>query len=279
MDVMGAAWWSWMVSMAWQVGLLVAVLAVVDRLIRGWAWPQVRYALWLLVIVKLVMPPWWALPGGGLPAAIVTLGTTIERTWSADGSAPDMPPSVDVSIDETVEGGAASGDAGGMKIFWPTVAFVVWILGMLAVAVVIAVRTARLARWHREQTDRPTIPEWFHDLLVATSRRLGLERVPAVVFSEEAVTPWIPSLPTRPPHMITRSPGKVRLCSAGSPATTAGIMPTAVTNTRHLPKYPGSKRTWPTVVGIPDLLPPSRTPSITPSSNRRGCRWGFKSPS
>jgi hypothetical protein len=52
-------------------------------------------------------------------------------------------------------------------------------------------RTARLARWHREQEARPTIPEWFYDLLVRCSRRLDLDRVPAIVFSKEAVTPAV----------------------------------------------------------------------------------------
>ena len=54
MDMVVALWWSWMVPMLWQASLLVAILAVVDRIIRSWAWPQVRYALWLLVLVKHV---------------------------------------------------------------------------------------------------------------------------------------------------------------------------------------------------------------------------------
>lgn len=29
---------------------------------RRWAWPQVRYALWLMVVVKLVLPPDLHLP-------------------------------------------------------------------------------------------------------------------------------------------------------------------------------------------------------------------------
>ncbi len=49
----------------------------------------------------------------------------------------------------------------------------------------------------------------------------------------------MPSLPTRPPHMTVRSPGKMVFCSAGSPEIRAGMNPRAVTNTRHFPMYPG----------------------------------------
>jgi beta-lactamase regulating signal transducer with metallopeptidase domain len=50
-------WFSWQLSMFWQVGLLIIIVAGLDRLIRKYVWPQVRYALWLLILVKLVLPP------------------------------------------------------------------------------------------------------------------------------------------------------------------------------------------------------------------------------
>jgi hypothetical protein len=71
------------------------------------------------------------------------------------------------------------------------VLFVVWLAGVAVLAGVLVYRTQRLARWHREQKRRPTIPEWFYEVLIRTSRRLGLDRVPAIVFSQEAVTPAV----------------------------------------------------------------------------------------
>ena len=52
-----AIWWEWMLSMFWQVGILIILIGILDLLIRKWAWPQLRYALWLLVLVKLILPP------------------------------------------------------------------------------------------------------------------------------------------------------------------------------------------------------------------------------
>ena len=50
-------WWQWTGSMLWQVSLLIVLISLIDFVIRRWAWPQVRYGLWLLVLLKLMMPP------------------------------------------------------------------------------------------------------------------------------------------------------------------------------------------------------------------------------
>jgi beta-lactamase regulating signal transducer with metallopeptidase domain len=60
-------WWDWTASMFWQVGLLILVIAGIDLLIRKWAWPQLRYALWSLILVKLLLPPSWSLPSSIVP--------------------------------------------------------------------------------------------------------------------------------------------------------------------------------------------------------------------
>ena len=55
-------WWAWMGSMLWQASLLILIVTALDYILRRWAWPQVRYALWILVLVKLILPPSWTLP-------------------------------------------------------------------------------------------------------------------------------------------------------------------------------------------------------------------------
>ena len=50
-------WWSGTIAMFWQVGILIILIGCVDLIIRRWAWPQLRYALWLMILVKLVLPP------------------------------------------------------------------------------------------------------------------------------------------------------------------------------------------------------------------------------
>ena len=55
-------------SHAWsiliQVSVLIAVLLVVDLLLRRRVRAVVRYAMWMLVFVKLLLPPTLSLPTG-----------------------------------------------------------------------------------------------------------------------------------------------------------------------------------------------------------------------
>src|SRR5690242_17899178 len=48
--------------MLWQASLLILIVWALDLLLKRWAWPQVRHTLWLLVLLKLIMPPWVAMP-------------------------------------------------------------------------------------------------------------------------------------------------------------------------------------------------------------------------
>ncbi|MBP7053678.1 MAG: hypothetical protein KBE65_21930, partial [Phycisphaerae bacterium] len=67
LNAIARLWWNWSVGMFWQVGLLILLIATIDRLIRRRAWPQLRYALWSLILIKLLLPPSLSLPSGIVP--------------------------------------------------------------------------------------------------------------------------------------------------------------------------------------------------------------------
>ena len=50
--------------MLWQSSLLIAVLFAFDFALRRHVRAAIRYALWLVVLVKLLLPPSLALPTG-----------------------------------------------------------------------------------------------------------------------------------------------------------------------------------------------------------------------
>lgn len=54
-------WLVWVVSVSWQLALLVGLAAIVVRVARG-ASPRLRHALWFLVVLKVFLPPGLAMP-------------------------------------------------------------------------------------------------------------------------------------------------------------------------------------------------------------------------
>ena len=201
-------WWSWMGPMLWQVSLLIIVIGAIDRLIRSWAWPEVRHALWLLILVKLLIPPGWSFPGAVFPRLVEPLSQSIGERWPAAETAERLFTEPNGRSTTTLGGSAAAGAPFGEHTLntnpptqlatnrsprpvWQVYAFGIWVLGMAAVISLLVIRMKRLRKWHREQEEKRTIPPWFLDLMVATAKRLKLERLPAIVFSDEVASPAV----------------------------------------------------------------------------------------
>ena len=62
-DQAAASWAAWMFEMAWQVTLLVVLLVAISMPLRRRS-ATFLYALWLLIVVRLVLPPDFAFPTG-----------------------------------------------------------------------------------------------------------------------------------------------------------------------------------------------------------------------
>lgn len=58
-----SVWASWMIDMAWIVAVLVVAISLVTPLLKGRS-ASLLYALWLLVLIRLVLPPDFAFPTG-----------------------------------------------------------------------------------------------------------------------------------------------------------------------------------------------------------------------
>ena len=209
-------WWAWMGSMLWQVSLLVLIVTALDYLLRRWAWPQVRYALWILVLVKLILPPSWTLPSslfsGWTPLAKMRIEERLATPYRTPPAAEILrkPPSIpaytatpespyqstdlQASQQAAQPGTISKSTPPGPKLHWKAIAFLVWIIGMGIFIVLLASRIAGLRRWHRQQMDKKSIPVWYYELLVKTTKRLKLARLPAIVFSKDAKAPAVDGL-------------------------------------------------------------------------------------
>ncbi len=208
-------WWSWMWPMFWQVGVLIVLLGVVDLVIRRRVWPQLRYALWLLVFVKLVLPPTFSL-STSLTSQLQPLAEQVLTRQTGIGGIATVPnlerdlttakPLVNTSTGPSVisqETGKpdalVSADrevgivapAGAVKPSRHVYAMLVWLLGTLILATWLVVKLRQLRGAHRENTDVAALPPWFGKLLADTAKKLNLRRVPEGAFSETVVCPAV----------------------------------------------------------------------------------------
>jgi beta-lactamase regulating signal transducer with metallopeptidase domain len=190
----GDWWWSWLRAMAWQAALLALVVWAVDLGLRRRGWPQVRYALWAVVVVKLLIPPAFALPSGvlsrmlpagrrstqveaaqGMPSADLEGAAALEsRAWSVPAAGPG--------------GGVPARDAGAGAAARVRLSASAWaMLGSGVVSLVLlawlAARALGLRRLVRVDAGQG-LPERMEGVVGPCAQRLGLRRVPRVVVTE-----------------------------------------------------------------------------------------------
>lgn len=187
-------WWDWMGAMFWQAALLVLLMIIVDLLIRRWIWPQIRYMLWVLVFIKLLIPPSFYLPTAVVPEMFPDTRNYISQQWEKRFPNPNIPASTSSAAKVTNRENAEAipiASAGTPEVIPQAWLLWIWISGILLFLIFLSIRISRLRAWHREQKEHRAIPPWFHDLMVETGQRLKLERLPAIVFNDKAVTPAV----------------------------------------------------------------------------------------
>ena len=203
------SWWGWMGPMFWQVSLLILIVTALDFLLRRWAWPQVRYTLWLLVLIKLIIPPTWTLPSSLISKWQPLVQASLEERLGVSLQARatreplDMSPSIPATMTPSVPGdepvaqsaqtqtAESSALPPSRALGWKAIIMLGWILGMGLFVVLLTHRISRLRRWHKKQVEKKTIPVWYYELLVETTKRLKLGRLPAIVFSKDAKAPAV----------------------------------------------------------------------------------------
>ncbi|MBP7051229.1 MAG: PD40 domain-containing protein [Phycisphaerae bacterium] len=139
-----------------QSAVLVIVLFGIDLLLRKRVRAVFRYCIWLLVLVKLILPPTLSLPTGigywvpdPVPARFITPGPYVDVDRSEDVEGPlssrpepsDAVPPVQssaavVAPDDPVIPAAVS----LTPITWKAIGLLFWLAGVLAFAVVLAQR-------------------------------------------------------------------------------------------------------------------------------------------
>ena len=208
-------WWSWMWPMFWQVGVLIVLIAAVDLLIKRWVWPQVRYALWFLVLVKLVLPPGLTSPAS-LTSQIPLLAkkavqsqltlpekpsqTTPKTILSTTPTEPfktrpykDSPDTTQTTIARVVTTEAVYPKPTKitpvlMTLSWRVYGLIIWLLGVVFLSNWLILRLRRLRKESLNDSGEG-LPEWFENLRDQIAQRLKLRRPPEIVLSGKVCSP------------------------------------------------------------------------------------------
>ncbi|MGD9161400.1 MAG: M56 family metallopeptidase [Desulfobacteraceae bacterium] len=176
-------WWQWMGSMFWQVSLLIIFVTVLDMVIRKWAWPQVRCALWVLVFIKLIITPAWQ-----MPTSIVSLIQSqvenqitfkVEVSEKAEKSPSNLNTPDEVNAPVIIE-----------QASWQNFALLTWFSGIVLFSLMLLRKMYKFRKMHRVD-DKTGSPEWFNELIIKTAARLKLRKAPSILFSEDAKSPAV----------------------------------------------------------------------------------------
>ena len=168
-------------SMLVQAGLLIIALWVLDHVLRRHLRPSLRYGLWMLVLVKLVLSPQFSLPigvgnwagfvptanGPLLPAYLATPPSEVKP--EPRPAAVGLPPSIDSDAGPAVS--LSQVEHVPMGLGWPGIALAGWLVGVSVLSSALLVRTLSVRRTIRN-AEPPS--EALIELLARCRRDVGL---------------------------------------------------------------------------------------------------------
>lgn len=144
----GGVFYDYAASVFIQSALLVILLFVIDLLLRKRVRAIFRYCVWLLVLVKLILPPMLSLPTGigyWVGDHIPTAPGASNMVFDADalefagpsGKMPQVRPTENIAGDDSA---MAPADSALTPLTWQAVLFLLWLAGVLAFLAVLIQR-------------------------------------------------------------------------------------------------------------------------------------------
>ena len=184
----------WFAETALVAGLLAAFAALAGRSRRFG--PEARHAFWLVVLVRLVLPPvvsWpWSLPDPWAPS-MAAVAAEIPRGDRIEGPAGPVSPGSDLEgeilasleakrpapspIPESPSVPPGS-EIGNLQSALPRLLLAAWLAGSAAV---VGSRLARVARFRRSLAGARPAPGWLAGEARAVGERLGVRPPPILI--------------------------------------------------------------------------------------------------
>lgn len=184
-DQLAQGWARWIFAASWQLALLVTFVGLLVRLLRR-ASPHLRHALWLLVLVKVFLPPTLALPTGIGSWALSGLGDTAqvaERLSTAFGA-------LEIERDLEAKPRAAAGETDeAHRPSTMLLLMVLWAVGAILFWLIVAIRSQRLSNSIR---GTPAVDEGpLRVALEKSAISLGIKRSPDLRVTDALTSPFL----------------------------------------------------------------------------------------
>jgi len=196
-----AAWWAWAAAISVQTAVLGALVWLADVPLRKRGWPQVRYALWALVFVKLLLPPDFALPTSVVaPFFTRTAQATAERITAKPAPAAVAPaavaptssaPATPQAVPGRVEPAPMAPSPAPLvtpempRPSFKTLAMLLWAAGVISILTWLIAKMRGLGRMAAEGAARQT-GEPLEAMARQCAKRLGLRRPPRAVVTDKS---------------------------------------------------------------------------------------------
>lgn len=166
-DALGA----WLLVASVQVGLLGVAVAILDRVLMNRVWPQVRAAMWWMVLLALVVPPMFDSP--------VSLWRQVdpaaELHLALQPAAARSPAELRIEDMFVLPPTAARHDGALDRRVILRAMVVVWLAGFLILMIATIRRVSReRRRWLATPGETP--PAWLRQLAGRVADRLGMRR-------------------------------------------------------------------------------------------------------
>jgi bla regulator protein blaR1 len=183
-----AVWFNWMAAMLWQSAILIAIVWAADSLLRRFAWPQLRYVLWLLIFVKLLLPPGFALPTGVTSSGIAVLNQFFRQNSTEQARLSSNRQIVQLPVENSrMNARTSSGRAIAPSLAWQAELMLIWLAGVVALALWLCLKLLRL----RMERSPSGFPEWFPSVFQECANRLSIKRKPALAVTSVLKCPAV----------------------------------------------------------------------------------------
>jgi len=203
-------WFTYQFEMFWQVGLLILIVWTIDLLIKKWAWPQLRYAMWLLILVKLIMPPSISSPTSFTSTIPLVTQNTIksqtnqsERTLQVLNSTESN--RLITPFSESIHPVSRRTDLISSEIATPIIIpstsvffawriclFLIWLAGIMTLSLLLVRKLSYLHRKYLKDAQELNLSDkLLNESLRATTKKLKLNKIPRLILTDKISCPAV----------------------------------------------------------------------------------------